>query len=318
MSIFAKALCALSMVMALLSCGKQQDYATETGKKLFPFEAVPMSRLTLVKVDPEKIKLKDAGSISVYTYAIKVNSKYTARGYLFEGPKAEREKSGNAILFGHWLGGISNVDTSEWEFFAEAASYAREGNVCVIPSGQHPWMESSTGTADDVPLVIGQVNDYRIGLDILFSRFKNKPASAMIISHDYGAMFSILTAAADSRVGAAVIMAPVSYFYYWNRILRNIPEGTVLEAYKKAMLPYEPITLIKELSIPILFQYGESDQFVDKSDALSLIDAAAKSPKEALWYKASHNLNRYPAITADRKKWVDHQLAQWNANRGGE
>lgn len=318
MDVFSKALCILGIAATLISCGNREDYATETGKKLFPFESIPMSRLVLTKVDPEKIKLKDAGSISVYTYAIKVNSKYTARGYLFEGPKDVREKTGNAILFGHWLGGISNVDTSEWEFFAEAASYARDGNVCVIPSGQHPWMESSTGTADDVPLVIGQVNDYRIGLDILFSRFKTKPSAAMIIGHDYGAIYTILTAAADSRVGAAVIMAPVSYFYYWNRILRTIPEGPVLEAYKDAMLAYEPITLIKELTMPILFQYGESDQFVDKSDALGLIDAAGKAPKEVMWYKATHNLTRFPSITSDRQKWVEGHLNKWNASRGSE
>lgn len=318
MDVLAKVLSVCGIMMALSSCGTREDYATVTGKRLFPFQAVSMSRLVLTKVDPEKIKLKDAGAIRVYTYAIKVNSKYTARGYLFEGPTAEREKSGNAIVFGHWLGGISGVDTSEWEFFAEAASYAREGNVCVLPLGHHPWMESSTGTAEDIPLVIGQVNDYRIGLDIAFSRFKKKPPKAMIIGHDYGAMFSVLTAAADSRIGAAVIMAPVSHFYFWNRILRSIPEGQVLDAYKEAMLPYEPITLIKELSVPILFQYSESDQFVSKNDALSLIDAAVASPKESRWYKATHALTRYPPVTTERKKWVDSQFKQWNASRGIE
>ena len=318
MSVLTKVLSVCGMMMALFSCGRREDFATATGKRLFPFQPVSMSRVALAKVDVEKIKLKGADAIRVYTYAVKVNSKYTARGYLFEGPKAEREKSGNAILFGHWLGGISGVDTSEWEFFAEAASFAREGNVCVIPLGHHPWMESSTGTAEDIPLVIGQVNDYRIGLDIAFSRFKKKPPKAMIVGHDYGAMFSILTAASDSRIGAAVIMAPVSRFYFWNRILRSIPEGDILDAYKEAMLPYEPITLIKELSVPILFQYAESDQFVNTSDALSLIDAAVASPKEARWYKATHNLTRYPPITAERKKWVDSQFALWNAFRGSK
>jgi len=318
MGVLTKAVSVCGIIMVLSSCGTREDYATATGKRLFPFQAVSMSRLVLTKVDPGKIKLKDADSIRVYTYALKLNSKYTTRGYLFEGPKGEREKSGNAILFGHWLGGISGVDTSEREFFAEAATYAREGNVCVIPLGHHPWMESSTGTAEDVPLVIGQVNDYRIGLDILFSRFRNKPAKAMIIGHDYGAMFSILTATADSRIGAAVIMAPVPYFYYWNRILRSIPEGQILDAYKEAMLPYEPITLIRELSVPILFQYGESDEYVNKSDALGLIDAAVGSPKEAQWYKSTHNLNRYPLITAEREKWVNSQFERWNAARGIE
>jgi hypothetical protein len=299
MSVYIRALCVIGMAMAFFSCGSGEDFTTETGKRLFPFDPVSLSRLTLTKVDPQKIKLKDSGDIRVYAYAIKLSKNHTARGYLFEGPTEKREKKGNAILFGHWLGGISNVDASEWEFFAEAASYARDGNVCVIPLGHHPWNVSSTGTADDIPLVIAQVNDYRLGLDILFSRFKSKPSKA------------ILTATADSRVGAAVIMAPVSYFYYWNRILRSIPEGPILEAYKEAMLPYEPITLARELTIPILFQYGESDEFVSKSDALSLIAAATAAPqKEARWYKASHSLSRYPAITAERTDWVKAHFAR--------
>jgi pimeloyl-ACP methyl ester carboxylesterase len=305
-------------LVALSSCGKGVDYATETGKRLFPFQSVPLSRLVLTPIEPGKLKLKDADSIRVYAYAVKVTPRYTARGYLFEGPKDLREKGGNAILFGHWLGGTQNVDSSEREFFAEAASFARDGNVCVIPSGHHPWMESSTGTADDIPLVIAQVNDYRIGLDILYSRFGKEPAKAMVISHDYGAMFAILTAAADSRVGAAVIMAPVPYFYYWSRILRSIPEGPVLEAYKAAMLPYEPISLVGGLSIPILFQYAEPDQFVNRIDGTILVDAAIKSPKEARWYKGTHNLTRYPQITAERREWVEGQFALWNADRGEE
>ena len=267
MNNFTRVVCIIGMAMSFLSCGRKEDYSTETGRKLFPFQPVSMSRLTLTKVDPVKIKLKDADDIRVFAYAIRVDKKHVARGYLFEGPKDEREKSGNAILFAHWLGGISNVDSSEWEFFAEAASYARDGNACVIPLGFHPWDVSSTGTSEDIPLVIRQVNDYRVGLDILFSRFADKPSKAILIGHDYGAMFSILTAAADSRVGAAAIMAPVSRFYYWNRILRSIPEGPVLEAYKEAMFPYEPITLLRELTIPVLFQFGESDEFVSKGVA---------------------------------------------------
>lgn len=315
MNVIAKLVFVLASIAMFASCAKQEDFSTATGKNLFPYEPVSTSSIKLTKIKPETIKLKDTGNIMVYTYSVKLSPSYMARGYLFEGPEETRKAKGNAILFAHWLGGISAVDTSEWEFFKEAASYARDGNVCIIPLGQHPWMESSTGTADDVPLVIGQVNDYRIGLDLLFSRFDDKPQQAMVIGHDYGAMFSILMAAADSRVGAMVIMAPTSYFYYWNRILRSIPEGPVLEAYKKAMLAYEPITLVKELTMPLLFQYGESDSFVTKGDAQGLIDAATKAPKETRWYPATHNLHRYPNITEDRKQWVEAKFSKWNESR---
>lgn len=308
----------ITAIIQFSACAQKEDFSTPTGKKLFPYQGISPSQIEIVKIKPESLKIKNVDNITVYTYSLRVSPSYTARGYLFEGSEEIRNKKGNAILFGHWLGGISGVDTSEWEFFQEAASYAQEGNVCVIPSGHHPWMESSTGTSDDVPLVIAQVNDYRIGLDLLFSRFTKKPLKAIAIGHDYGAMFSILTAAADSRIGALVIMAPTSYFYYWNRILRTIPEGPSLDAYKKAMWDYEPITLIRELSIPLLFQYGESDSYVTKRDAQGLIDAATAAHIDTMWYSATHSLHRYPHITEERQLWVKSYFRQLNETRDSQ
>jgi len=313
MNVFAKGLYFVGLLAMVTSCAKSVDYATATGKRLFPFQGIPMSKVHLTAVDPKKLKLKGFDDVKIYTYKFKVSASYTAWGYLFEGPKAAQVKSGNRILFGHWLGGISNIDSSEWEFFTEAAQYAKEGNVCVIPRGNYPWMTSSTGTAADIPLLVTQVNDYRMGLDLLFSRSGKLPAKAMVISHDYGAMFAILTAAADARVGAAVIMTPVSRFYMWNMILRSIPAGKVMDAYQAAMLPYDPISLIGGLSIPMLFQYAETDQFVNKNDAIALSAAAVSAVKDVRWYPATHSITRSAEANADRKAWVENIFAGWNA-----
>ncbi len=302
-------------LMAFASCAKPVDYSTETGKALFPFAGVSLSKLRLTEVAPASLKLKDFDDIRIHSYALKVGPSYTARGYLFRGPKgqAANASAGHRILFGHWLGGIQNVDSGEWQFFREAAAYAREGAVCVIPSGNYPWMTSSTATAEDVPLAIAQVNDYRIGLDILFSESRREPAKAMVIAHDYGAMFALLAAASDTRVGAAVLMAPVPRFYQWNMILRAIPAGEVMDAYQAAMLPYDPVSVAGKVTIPILFQYAKSDQFVTAADAESLTTAANQAEKDIRLYPTSHAIHRYEPAGADRKAWVAKTFERWDA-----
>lgn len=318
MSAFMRCARLAAVVSLIISCAKPVDYSTETGKRLFPSQGPSLGKVRLSAVSPKSLKLKGYDDVSIHAYAVKVSPTYTARGYLFEGPKTAVSKAGNRILFGHWLGGISKVDGNEWEFFAEAAEYAKEGNICAIPIGNYPWMTSSTGTAEDIPLAIAQVNDYRIGLDILFSRSGKRPAKAMIIAHDYGAMFGVLTAAADSRVGAAVIMAPVSRFYIWNRILRSIPQGKAMDDYQAAMLPYDPISLVGGVSIPILFQYAKTDQYVTQSDATALIGAATSAAKEVRWYTATHSITRNAEATIDRRAWVEKILSGWNAQSSAD
>lgn len=312
MMYFLRGLGMIGVFAACVACARPIDYSTDTGKSLFPFTSVSPSKIQLTAVAPETLKLKGFDDIQVSTYAVKVNSTYTARGYLFTSAKRSDAKPGNRILFGHWLGGIQGVDSSEWQFFREAALYAREGNVCVIPSGNYPWMTSSTATAEDVALAIGQVNDYRIGLDILFSESGRQPPKAMVIAHDYGGMFALLAAAADARVGAAVIMAPTSRFYQWNMILRSIPAGEVMDAYQAAMLPYDPVTVAEKVTVPLLFQYAKADQFVSVADAETLMAAAKNAPKEVRWYPTSHNIHRYDAASADRKAWVEGMFAAWD------
>jgi pimeloyl-ACP methyl ester carboxylesterase len=306
-------MCILGVCLAVSSCAKPADYSTQTGKRMFPSGTTSDKRARITEVSPASLKLKGFDDIHVFRYALKVDGKYTARGYLFTGPKGAGVE--NRILFAHWLGGGQGTDGGEREFFTEACEYAREGNVCAIPSGFFPWMTSSTGTGDDVALTVRQVNDYRVALDVLFKTAKTTTPKAMVISHDYGAMFAILTAAADTRVGAAVIMAPVTRFYLWNRILRRIPEGAVLDAYRSAMDSYDPVSLVGELSIPILFQYAETDQFVGKDDADALVAAASRAKKTVDWYPATHALQRSAAATADRKAWVKTIFAEWDTLR---
>lgn len=317
MRAFLKGLYMFGLSILISSCAKSVDYATMTGKAMFPYHAVQMYKVKITSVDPKTLKLKGFDDIRMYKYSVPVSSSYTARGYLLKSAKGA-QKSIDLILFGHWLGGIQNYDSSEWEFFAEAGEYAREGNVCVIPSGNYPWMTAPSGTDKDVGLTIAQVNDYRIGLDILCSCSKNQSPKVLLIAHDYGAMFGILTAAADKRICAAVIMAPVSRFYQWNRILKPIHDGPAMDTYQAAMSPYDPVSLIDKLSIPLLFQYANYDRYVNKSDADSLINAASSAVKEVRWYPTSHNLTSFPEASADRKTWCKNVFTSWDSQASGQ
>jgi hypothetical protein len=98
MSVMAKSLIVLASIAVFASCGKQGNFSTATGKILFPYKPVSLSRISLTKIEPDKIKLKNAEGIAVYTYSIKLSPSYTARGYLFEGPEETRKAKGNAFL----------------------------------------------------------------------------------------------------------------------------------------------------------------------------------------------------------------------------
>lgn len=301
----------LGVCVAISSCAKPVEFATPTGRRLFPVEGNPGKHARYTEIKPDSLKLKGFDDVRVVAYTVKVDGKHDAKGYLFTGPKSAR--TGNGILFAHWLGGGQGPDGGEREFYAEACAYARDGFACVVPSGFFPWMNSSTGTSEDIGLTVRQVNDYRIALDVLFDEGNLNHRKAMVISHDYGAMFAILAAAADTRVGAAVIMAPVSRFYLWNRILRRIPDGEIMDAYQAAMLPYDPISLAGELSIPLLFQYSSSDQFVGKDDAEDLIAAASRAAKTVDWYPATHALQRHAPASEDRAAWVRKVFTEWDS-----
>lgn len=301
-------------VILFTACSVPPDYSSVTGKKMFPRSGIAAKRFSLREVDPAALKITNCEDVQVYEYTVPLNKTVLSKGYLFESIKSDMTGRKTTILFGHWLGGAQNMDSSEWEFFNEAVRYASKGYVCAIPSGSFPWMTGPTGTEKDRDLIKQQVAEYRAALDLLWSRPGTAARQALLVGHDYGAMFAILTAAADERIEALVVMAPVSRFWKWNRIIKPIGDKEKMKQYQLLLNPYDPVSLIGDLNIPTLFQYAKRDQYVDDKDALELYEAAEQAQKTILWYGGSHSLNRHEPATTDREKWIHNLLDEWESD----
>ncbi len=307
-------ICILVCIKLFIACSNPQDYSTEIGKKMFPRSGITARRFSVHEIDPAALKIAHCDGVRVYEYVVPIDGTVPSKGYLFESAHTDITVKSTRVLFGHWLGGIQNIDSSEREFFSEAVQYAKAGFVCAIPSGSFPWMTAPTGTEEDRELTKQQVAEYRAALDLLWSRPGAAARQAFLVGHDYGAMYGILTAAADERVRGLVLMAPVSQFWKWNRILRPIRDKDNMKRYQALLSPYDPVSLIGELNIPILFQYAKRDQYVEEKDAVALYDAAEQAKKTLVWYGGSHALNRHEPATLDREQWIQNLIAEWESD----
>lgn len=300
-------------VILFTACSVPPDYSSVTGKKMFPRSGIAARKFSLHEIDPATLRITNCDGVRVYEYSLPLAGAGLSKGYLFENAETGITGKITRVLFAHWLGGAQDIDLSEREFFNEAVRYANKGYVCAIPSGSFPWITGPTGTEKDRELIKQQVAEYRAALDLLWSRPGTAGQRALLVGHDYGAMFAILTAAADERIEALVVMAPVSRFWKWNRIIKPIGDKEKMKQYQLLLNPYDPVSLIGGLNIPILFQYAKRDQYVDNKDALELHDAAVQAQETIIWYGGSHSLNRHEPATLDREKWIQNLLDEWES-----
>lgn len=296
-------LCAAPVI---LSCGRVGERSTAMGKSLFPRQAA--SKPLFASIKPETLRIKDCEGISIRRYSVTAGSSRTVAGYVFE-PENKDAVKGPRVIFCHWLGGVQGVDINEREFFAEAVAQARDGSVCVLPVGEFPWMTRPFGNEKDLPMIIDEVENCRIALDILFSRPGPKADKALLIAHDYGAMYGILVAAADTGIGAAVLMTPVPDFATWNVLLTRIPDDGARKRYESMLAPVDPINHVAGLTIPLLFQFSEHDEWLTEESAKRLIASAPAANTTVLWYPTAHNLHKFAKATEDRREWAKKAIS---------
>ncbi len=71
------------------------------------------------------------------------------------------------------------------------------------------------------------------------------------------------------------------------------------------MAPLDPVKFIGAAVGPVLMQFGKSDHYVPEAKANEFF-AAAKEPKQILWYESGHGLN--DDAIKDRQAWLKAQL----------
>jgi dienelactone hydrolase len=205
-----------------------------------------------------------------------------------------------AVLFLHWYA-TNEPDGNRTEFLEEAVGLAEHGVVSLLPQQVFPWKTPPSGTTEDHRAVIDQVVDLRIGIDILLAQPEVDPDRLAVAGHDFGGMYAALIAGLDPRVDAAVAMAGVPHWADWFlRYWRPVPSAEQ-PAYKATMAEVDPVTFLPDVRGELLFQFAESDQFVNQTAIDAWTGAAGDEAVET--YAWNHSL-RTESARADRAAFL--------------
>jgi dipeptidyl aminopeptidase/acylaminoacyl peptidase len=211
-----------------------------------------------------------------------------------------------AAIFLHWYD-TGSPDGNRTEFLDEATALAARGVVSLLPEQAFPWHESPGTTAHDRQAVIDQLIDLRTGLDALIALPEVDPDRVAVVGHDFGGMYAGLVGGLDERVGATVIMASVPHWAdwfvrYWH------PAGREDEStYRTLMLEVDPVTFLPYAAGPVLFQFAESDRYVNDLAATTWLAAAPVGSPASRSYPSNHGL-KVEAAVADRDDFLAKAL----------
>ena len=131
------------------------------------------------------------------------------------------------------------------------------------------------------------------------------------IGVSYGGAMGVQFAGIEHRIrAAALVVANAGHVTHITQpgsvpFLASLSCAT-RAAWFREMVPIEAIRFLGFAKpTPLLFQNGNTDEFISVADAQSLHNAAPE-PKTIRWYNAGHNLT--PQATLDRHDWLVQQI----------
>jgi dienelactone hydrolase len=270
---------------------------TSDAEKLFAYK-----KSLAFDLKEESVREQDGVIIRDVTYASHTPQRGRIKAYLIK-PAGKGPFAG--VLFFHWLG---ETNSNRNEFLDEAVALARQGTVSLLLEGYFPWAVAPTDGQTDRQRVIDETIEVRRALDLLLGQKEVDRKRVAYVGHDYGAMYGAIMAGVDKRVKAYIFMAPIGSFSYWSLAywLRK-KEAPFKEAYRQSLKTVDPVSHIsRSAPATLLFQFANSDEHIQKAEALAFADAASQ-PKQVLWYDAKHELN-VDAARTDRREWLTRQL----------
>jgi dienelactone hydrolase len=221
-------------------------------------------------------------------------------------PKMPAQGPRPAVLFVHWYG-PPRPTSNRTQFVPDAVDLTGSGVVSLLIDT--PWSEpeffKKRKREEDYARSVQQVKDLRRALDVLLAQPNVDPARVAYVGHDFGAMYGVLEAANDRRVGAVVFIAGAPSFSDWFLYGPTMPPDA-RQKFIDQLAPLDPVRYLPKLQVPVLLQFATKDEHVPKARA-DLIVAATRDPKAVSWYDTDHELNVADA-TRDRLAWIRKNL----------
>ena len=210
-------------------------------------------------------------------------------------------------LFVHWYDSESPLSNRK-QFLNEAVDLAQPGLVSLLVAT--PWSDPQWYPKRDVTRdfenSIQEVRELRRALDILAEQPRVDRKRMALVGHDFGAMYGILAAASEKRVSAVALQAFTRSFSDWFLYNQKQLAPAARQRVIDRLAPLDPVKFIGQLgSTPVLLQFADKDFYVPRDHAEALY-AAARGPKQILWYQAGHGLN--DQASQDRQKWLRQAL----------
>jgi len=198
---------------------------------------------------------------------------------------------GPGLLFVHWGFG----DRTSFE--REAASYAQAGATSLLIDAPGFGLRKGPRVGAKDPVLMQAytmrfLGDLACALDFLAAQPGVDPARLGYVGHSLGATIAGAFLAREPRVRAAVLMTPTGRLSkFW--LTQPDPTGR---------LPtFDGVVNLPNVSIPLLFQFAERDEWITRADAGAQV-AAAAGPKTVQWYHADHALDA--EALAARAAWL--------------
>ena len=218
-----------------------------------------------------------------------------------------------AVIFMHPGGGPG----SQRDYFlSEARALAPIGVVSLLMDA--PFARSDP---DAIPLfaftdrdrdgIVQGVVDVRRALDVLRARPQVDDHRIAFVGASYGATVGAILAGVEKRFAAFVLISGAAKLTAFLKTFSS-PEAAKLrdaggmDPYLERMAALDSDQWVAlPRKAPILFQWGEKDANVPRASAEALF-AAARAPKDRLWYDAGHELNAL--ARKQRAEWLASKL----------
>lgn len=208
---------------------------------------------------------------------------------------------GAGVVFLHWYDEAPNANRTQ--FLAEAGHLAERGVVSILPQLMFPWASPPESAAADVGRLEAERMALRAAVGHLQAEEGVDPGRIAIVGHDFGAMHGMLLAA-EINPACVVMIALTPRWADW--FLRFWPiEGDRFD-YMRSLDPFDPVTVVKDISAPVLFQFGRHDFYISAMAGTELF-GAANEPKLMTPYDTDHSMV-IPEAKTDRMDFLAEHL----------